>query len=363
MSKLLQKSVMVALCFIFGLGTAKAEGLDFRVNKGEKLYVPNWSQEFVDLAKSCNDLSGAECAVARNLLEEPRAYWLGLDVALDEEIRILHSILQKAQQQEQAAVVVLSRYRACGSSENTVKKVTVQNYRRWVIKIGTVFHNYDVPIIAIIEPGLLKDLVTNTNELCDGRDKKEVLEDWLDRLRTVIWNLDSRDPKDVPLAPKLRIIIDASSPSQVSQPEDRVAMAKALERLYGLARFHAISVNVGQYDSFEESITYGKDLIASMRSDQLRKHHTGITIAYDKGRAGNRVQGSCNARGAALDRQPSTLNPADSQIELVTIIKTPGLSDGDGPKCFGAGPFGELDLPTLLDYLHNTAVKYPPNGE
>ena len=360
MLRFLVKSAALALCLAFFGAIACATPLK-RPNQEKEIYAPPWNQEMIDLAISCENLNESECAMLRQIAAMPHAYWMGIDPSEDQELHQgLHDILLDAKREGRVPTIVIYAFpnRGCGGSKRHGKRFTAVQYRSWMDRVSNAIRHYNMPMNIIVEPGGLAEVLTNRTELCGKRTKSEVLKERIGLLQYVSWvlkvKLRGKDKKMHRVNPNLRLFIDVGYPSLMSAPWAKMMMADALEKILMQADVDGVSVNVGKYDSFDDSVAMAKKIIAMVRLKAGRK----LTTAVDIGRSGYRVDGNCNARGAALDLQLSTLMHPDRQIEIATIIKAPGESDGDGPGCHDGGPMGSFDMDLLKDYLRNSTALY-----
>jgi hypothetical protein len=227
-----------------------------------------------------------------------------------------------------------------------------------VDRISGAVNYYEMPVNVIIEPHGLAEVVTKTNKRCEGRRKKEVLAERIELIRYVAWSFAEQNKQKQRIIPNQRLFLDAGDPGQISEPREKLAIANALEKILNTAEFDGVSVNVAGHYSFAESLKWAKEIIGLVLLDARKK----LTVAIDIGRSGNRVEGKCNARGAALDPQLPTLDHPDPRVELTMIIKDPSESDGEGAGCNGGKPAGSFDLEVFKDYLRNTAKKHPSFG-
>ncbi len=353
----LYQTAMLGLCLVL-YGTALyALPLD-RPNQKRELYAHSWGQEVTDLAKSCESLNGAECAMLGRLITMPHAYWIGAGVTVSKDIHEdLHNLIRDAQREGRVPTIVLHALpnQGCEGDIRHGKRFVAENYLKWVDQVSNAIRYYQsMPINIIIEPGGLAEVVTDREQVCGKRTKTEVLEERIGLIHYVSWCFALLDKDKHRINPHLRLFVDIGHPSHISGPREKMAIADALENIIKGAVIDGVSVNVGGHDSFDESVTWAKEVIGLVRSSA----NTKLTIAVDIGRSGARVEGQCNVRGAALDVQPPTLAHADPRVELAMIIKHPGERDGDGPSCNGAASVGNFDREMFMEYLRNSTLRH-----
>ncbi len=106
----------------------------------------------------------------------------------------------------------------------------------------------------------------------------------------------------------------------------------------GIAKADGFSLNVSNYISTDESVTYGNSVSAKVGD----KH-----FVVDTSRNGNGSNGEwCNPWGRALGNKP-TLSTGKSTVDGYLWLKTPGESDGNcngGPNAGSWWPDYALDL-------------------
>lgn len=351
--RMLARGTVSTWCLLLFVMTAYAGGPD-RPNRGKELYSPPWSEQFVALARSCKNLGVKECAALRRLATMPHAHWVGLDDSTHQDLQDLHTVIRDAHNEKRVLTIVLYRLptRDCGGGVPQHKKMSVAEYHSWIARVADAITYYkSTPINVIIEPGGLSNVITQVDMWCHGRTKRELLDERIELLRYVLWNIVTYNSKKKRSNPNLRLFIDVGGPGTISEPKAKIAMANALQKILKVAEADGIGVNVGGYASFDESRAWAKELLQLLNAGTGKK----LTMAIDISRSGNAVAQGCNTPGAALDEHRPTLDHSDPKVELVTIIKDPSTSDGDGEDCNGGGPAGSFDLKVFREYLQNTA--------
>ncbi|PWT83742.1 MAG: hypothetical protein C5B58_06050 [Acidobacteria bacterium] len=346
-------SAMIAFCLLLGGSFAYAVPLE-RPRPREKLYVPPWSTEVVELATSCKGLSDDECATLRFLVKEvPHAYWVTNETTLAEDLETLHNILLDAQKEKRVPTIVIYSLpnRDCGRAMRLSKPFTASDYKKWGDRIIDALLVYQMPINVIVEPHGLDEVVTEKYQRCDHRTRGQVLVERIALLRYMIWGLAERDDKTKNRkSSKLRIFLDVGGPGRISDARGRLALVNSIEKILEKAEIDGLSVNVGGYRSFGESLAWAKTIIGLMKPELARK----LTLAIDIGRSGKKVVGTCNSRGAALDARGSTPDDPDPRVELAIVVKDPSESDGQGEPCNRGAPAGTFDFEVFKDYLRNS---------
>lgn len=348
------RGVVSALCLMLSGALAFAGGPE-RPNRGKELYSPPWGDELVELATSCKGLRKDECATLRRLTTVPHAYWLGLNTSVSQDLRDLHTIIRDALSEKRVPTIVLYSLpdRDCGGGVRLHKKVTPNEYQKWVPKIADAVTYYKRPSInVIIEPGGLSRLLTEKEVWCHGRTKRAILEERIELIRYVLWNMVVTDGKGNRVNPYLRLFVDVGGPGTISEPAAMLALAKVLEQILKVAEADGISVNVGGYASIDESRAWAKELLALVRGKSKKR----LTVAIDISRSGGNAGEGCNMPGAALDEKAPTLDHHDPIVELTLVIKDPSRSDGESEGCHGGSPTGTFDLPVFREYLRNTSL-------
>ncbi|MFJ8733740.1 glycoside hydrolase family 6 protein [Streptomyces bauhiniae] len=249
----------------------------------------------------------AEAARIRRIAEQPVGEWLGPENP-DGEAR---GYTEAATRSGRTALLVLYNipHRDCGQYSQG-GAADGGAYRAWVDGVARGIG--DRAATVVLEPDALLHLV-------DGCTPKAFHEERYDLLRGAVTRLTALK--------NTRVYLDAGNagwghPDQIFAPL----------RSAGVEDADGFAVNVSNFYSTEDSVTYGKRLSAKVGG----KH-----FVIDTSRNGNGpyTEGApeerwCNPPGRALGEPPTT-DTADPLVDAYLWVKRPGESDGEckgGPK-------------------------------
>jgi len=336
-----------------------------RPNRGKLLYAPAWEDEMADLANSCASgkasIGKAECRVLMGLYETPHAYVVGTNSPLGYELQELHAIILDALGQGKVPTIILYSFpdRDCGGGVPNDKKITAAGYKMWIDRISNAIRHYrGLPINIIIEPGGLANIVVEAYKLCNERKRSDILAERIKLIQYASWSFALVDRRGKRINPNARLFVDVGNPDRIAGAKEKLAIANALEKVLEGADIDGISVSGASEHSFDESVAWAKQLIEGIRLKVRKK----LTIAIDVGRSGNKVEGSCSAKGIALDTLSPTLDHPDPRVELVIIMSVPGETYGDGRDCGHNDPLDNFDLQAFLEFLRNTTANRASTG-
>ncbi|MEU9924486.1 glycoside hydrolase family 6 protein [Streptomyces griseoluteus] len=261
----------------------------------------------------------AEAARIRRIAEQPVGEWLGPEDPEGEA----RGYTEAAAKSGRTALLVLYNipHRDCGQySQGGAADGAA--YRAWVDGVARGIG--DRAATVVLEPDALLHLV-------DGCTPKEFHEERYDLLRGAVTRLAALK--------NTRVYLDAGNagwghPDQIHAPLKRAGVEDA----------DGFAVNVSNFYSTADSVTYGKRLSAKVGG----KHFVIDTSRngngpYTGGAPGERW---CNPPGRALGAPPTT-RTADPLVDAYLWVKRPGESDGEcrgGPKAGAWWPEYALKL-------------------
>ncbi|MFJ6846180.1 glycoside hydrolase family 6 protein [Streptomyces griseoluteus] len=261
----------------------------------------------------------AEAARIRRIAEQPAGEWLGPENP-EQEAR---GYTEAATRSGRTALLVLyniphrdcGRYSRGGAADGAA-------YRAWVDGVARGIG--DRAATVVLEPDALLHLV-------DGCTPKRFHEERYDLLRGAVTRLAALK--------RTRVYLDAGNAGW-SHPDRIYAPLKSA----GVEDADGFAVNVSNFYSTADSVTYGKRLSAKVGG----KHFVIDTSRngngpYTRGAPGERW---CNPPGRALGDPPTT-KTADPLADAYLWVKRPGESDGEcrgGPKAGAWWPEYALKL-------------------
>ena len=209
-------------------------------------------------------------------------------------------------------------YSAGGASD-------VDAYLSWVGSFAAGLG--DRPAVVVLEP----DAIPQAIDGCEGVDPAARYE----FLTQAVAILDRQ--------PQTRIYLDAGTSSWIT---DLGALSDALRRS-GLAQADGFAVNVSNFQSTEDSASYGLALSEQLERDGLPAVHFVIDTSRNGAGPPPRDGGAehwCNPPGRRLGQTPTT-SPDLPRVDALLWIKQPGDSDG---TCRGGPPAGQWWLDAAL---------------
>jgi endoglucanase len=243
---------------------------------------------------------------------QPQAIWL---TGSSSDADTLAQVAQASAAQGTLPVVVLydipdrdcNDYSAGGTADGPA-------YLDWV---GRLVDAMDGPTWVILEPDALA-----ASSRCGGDERLRLLHDAGTTLRSA----------------GHRVYLDAGN-ARWLDPSD----AAALLTQVGAEAFDGIALNVSNYETTTDSLTYAQAV-----SDAFGQP---LHVVIDTSRNGNGPAPDaawCNPPGRALGENPRVVG--DGTLDALLWVKTPGESDGE---CRGGPPAGELWLENALELVRN----------
>ncbi|MGW7426923.1 glycoside hydrolase family 6 protein [Streptomyces sp. NPDC054813] len=255
----------------------------------------------------------------RKIAQQPTGEWIGPENP-EQEAR---GFTQAAQRSDRTALLVLYNipHRDCGQYSQG-GAADGDAYRAWIDGVARGIQ--DRPATVVLEPDAVLHLV-------DGCTQARFAEERYDLLRSAITRLKSLK--------NTKVYLDAGNagwghPDQIYQPL----------RQAGITEADGFAVNVSNFYSTQDSITYGKQL-----SEKVGNKH----FVIDTSRNGNGpytdgdpAERWCNPPGRTLGETPTT-KTADPLADAYLWVKRPGESDGTckgGPQAGNWWPTYALKL-------------------
>jgi len=243
----------------------------------------------------------------RKIAQQPTGEWIGPENP-EQEARGFTEAADKA---GRTALLVLYNipHRDCGQYSQG-GAADGNAYRTWIDGVAAGIGDRSTTVI--LEPDAVLHLV-------DGCTKDEFHEERYDLLTGAIEKLKSLK--------NTKVYLDAGNagwgnPDEIYEPLQWAGIAKA----------DGFSVNVSNFYSTDDSITYGKELSSKVAD----KHFVIDTSRNGNGpyKDGDENERWCNPPGRALGETP-TIKTADPLVDAYLWVKRPGESDGEckgGPK-------------------------------
>ncbi|GEC10086.1 glucanase [Streptomyces spinoverrucosus] len=276
----------------------------------------NAAQQVADYVKSGKQ---TEADQIRKIAQQPTGEWIGPENP-EQEARGFTEAAAKA---DRTALLVLYNipHRDCGQYSGG-GAADGNAYRAWIDGVAQGIGDRSATVI--LEPDAVLHLV-------DGCTPGEFHEERYALLTYAVDKLKSQQ--------NTKVYLDAGNagwghPDQIFEPLNRA----------GIAQADGFSVNVSNFYSTEDSITYGKQLSAKVGN----KHFVIDTSRNGNGpyTEGDPNERWCNPPGRALGETPTT-KTADPLVDAYLWIKRPGESDGEckgGPKAGAWWPTYALQL-------------------
>lgn len=251
------------------------------------------------------DRSAAE--QIRKMAEQPTGEWIGPE----NPEREARGFTEAAETSDRTALLVLYDipHRDCGQYSSG-GAADGDAYRAWVDAVARGIG--DRAATVIVEPDAVLHLV-------DGCTPERFREERYFLLRSAVTRLKSLK--------NTKVYLDAGNagwgrPDQIREPLRRA----------GIDRADGFAVNVANFYSTQDSLTYGKQLSAEVGG----KHFVIDTSRNGNGpyTGGDPAERWCNPPGRALGETPTT-RTADPLVDAYLWVKRPGESDGEckgGPK-------------------------------
>ncbi|WP_328782472.1 glycoside hydrolase family 6 protein [Streptomyces canus] len=306
-------ALLLAACSSSGDGNEEGEGdkAGAGITQQPKEADPFWvnpdgnaAKQVASYVKSGKD---DEAEQIRKIAQQPTGEWIGPENP-EQEARGFTEAADKA---GRTALLVLYNipHRDCGQYSQG-GAADGNAYRSWIDGVAAGIGDRSATVI--LEPDAVLHLV-------DGCTKDEFHEERYDLLTGAIQKLKSLK--------NTKVYLDAGNagwghPDQIFEPLKWAGVAKA----------DGFSVNVSNFYSTKDSITYGKQLSAKVGN----KHFVIDTSRNGNGpyKDGDENERWCNPPGRALGETP-TIKTADPLVDAYLWVKRPGESDGEckgGPK-------------------------------
>ncbi|WP_026248401.1 glycoside hydrolase family 6 protein [Streptomyces sp. LaPpAH-108] len=243
----------------------------------------------------------------RRIAEQPTGEWIGPEKP-EQEAR---GFTEAAERSNRTALLVLYNipHRDCGQYSSG-GAADGDAYRAWIDGVARGIG--DRPATVILEPDALLHLVDGCTPAEFHEERYDLLSGAVDRLKSL---------------KNTRVYLDAGNagwghPDQIHDPLTRA----------GIAHSDGFAVNVSNFYSTQDSLTYGKRLSSKVGD----KHFVIDTSRNGNGpyTGGNPNERWCNPPGRALGAAPTT-KTADPLVDAYLWVKRPGESDGTckgGPK-------------------------------
>ena len=306
-------ALLLAACSSSGDGNKEGEGdkAGAGITQQPKEADPFWVNPEGNAAKQvASYVKGGkddEAEQIRKIAQQPTGEWIGPENP-EQEARGFTEAADKA---GRTALLVLYNipHRDCGQYSQG-GAADGNAYRTWIDGVAAGIGDRSATVI--LEPDAVLHLV-------DGCTKDEFHEERYDLLTGAIEKLKSLK--------NTKVYLDAGNagwghPDQIFEPLKWAGIAKA----------DGFSVNVSNFYSTKDSITYGKQLSAKVGN----KHFVIDTSRNGNGpyKDGDENERWCNPPGRALGETP-TIKTADPLVDAYLWVKRPGESDGEckgGPK-------------------------------
>lgn len=306
-------ALLLAACSSSGDGNKEDEGdkAGAAITQQPKEADPFWvnpdgnaAKQVASYVKSGKD---DEADQIRKIAQQPTGEWIGPENP-EQEARGFTEAADKA---GRTALLVLYNipHRDCGQYSQG-GAADGNAYRTWIDGVAAGIGDRSATVI--LEPDAVLHLV-------DGCTKDEFHEERYDLLTGAIEKLKSLK--------NTKVYLDAGNagwghPDEIFEPLKWAGIAKA----------DGFSVNVSNFYSTQDSITYGKQLSAKVGN----KHFVIDTSRNGNGpyKDGDENERWCNPPGRSLGETPTT-KTADPLVDAYLWVKRPGESDGEckgGPK-------------------------------
>ncbi|MFJ9250257.1 glycoside hydrolase family 6 protein [Streptomyces sp. NPDC101776] len=315
-------ALLVAGCSSSGGGGKKPDA-GAKITQQPKGADPIWVNPDTNAARQVAAYAKAgktaDAEQIRKIAEQPTGEWIGPENPKAEA----QGFTEAADRAGRTALLVLYNipHRDCGQYSQG-GAADGDSYRTWLDAVTQGIA--DRPATVILEPDALLHLV-------DGCTPAEHQAERYDLLNYAITKLKSLK--------NTKVYLDAGNagwghPDEIYRPLQRAGITKA----------DGFAVNVSNFYSTQDSITYGKQLSAKTAD----KHFVIDTSRNGNGpyTEGDEDENWCNPPGRSLGETPTT-KTADPLVDAYLWIKRPGESDGEcknGPKAGEWWPSYALNL-------------------
>ncbi len=262
---------------------------------GKKLYI-NPNSPAKRQADQWRASRSWDASLMDKIAGSAQAIWLGGWVSNKETENTIKNINAEAASQNAVPVYVLYNIpqRDCGSYSAGGAN-NPDGYRAWSSMVANAIGNSEA--IVIIEPDSIAQITCLSSN--DQNTRLSLLSDAVSKLKA---------------KKNISVYIDAGHAGWV----DADTMSSRLKSA-GIAQADGFALNVSNFVSTSDNITYGNSLSQKMGN----KH-----FVIDTSRNGNGSDGSwCNPYGRALGAKPST-NTGQQLVDAYLWAKVPGESDG-----------------------------------
>ncbi|MEU5597326.1 glycoside hydrolase family 6 protein [Streptomyces sp. NPDC020298] len=290
-----------------GKGDARSPVITQQPKGADPFWVNPDGNAARQVAAYVNDGDKAAAEQIRKMAEQPTAEWIGPE----NPEREARGFTEAAERSDRTALLVLYDipHRDCGQYSSG-GAADGDAYRAWIDAVARGIG--DRAATVIVEPDAVLHLV-------DGCTPARYREERYFLLKSAVTRLKSLK--------NTKVYLDAGNagwgrPDQIHEPLRRA----------GIDRADGFAVNVANFYSTRDSITYGKQLSAKVGG----KHFVIDTSRNGNGpyTGGDPAERWCNPPGRALGDTPTT-STADPLVDAYLWVKRPGESDGTckgGPK-------------------------------
>ena len=322
-----------------GAASARAETSRHNPFLGVRFFI---NPDYVAAVEAAAQAAPSDADVIRRVKQYPTALWLD-SIA---RVAVIPERLDQARQQQQASgqptllvfVVYDMPNRDCASKSSAGELKISQNgaarYRsEFIDPIAAHFKAYpDLPIVVILEPDSLANLVTNLNlPACE-----EARDAYVDSTAYAIRKLG---------LPNVSLYLDAAHAGWLGWDGHRESLVKVYKKVLkaagGVDTIRGFATNVSNYthlynrdgmamessDPCYNELVYVKKLAVSLGDHGIR--NKGFIIDTSRNGKGNirKVWGNwCNVKGAGLGERPRAA--PEPFVDAFFWIKVPGESDG-----------------------------------
>jgi len=263
---------------------------------GKKIYFDS-NNSAAQTINSIKSYDASDANLLQKIATQPEAIWLGSWLSDSDTVTTIKNALAAAKSQGAIANFVLYNIpqRDCGSFSAGGAN-NPAGYQSWINTVtGAIGSNQ---AITILEPDALAD--ASCLSTSDQATRISLIAGAVKTLKT-----DSGD----------YVYIDAGHPNWIASTTMSTLLKQA-----GIAQADGFSLNVSNYETTADDISYGTDI-----SSQTGGKH----FIIDTSRNGNGSDGEwCNANGSALGSNPTT-STGQSLVDAFLWVKHPGESDGN----------------------------------
>lgn len=279
---------------------------------GAKLFVDPESLAMLT-ANAVRSENPGEAELLDRIAKQPMGLWMGSwnsDIYRSVEHFVSRAVAD-------GAVPVMIAYniplRDCGQYSGGGLS-SKEEYQRWIRLVQAGIG--DRPAVVVLEP----DALGHFQDCLSDEQKEERMFLLSDAVKVLRQN------------PKTAVYLDAGHARWVKAPE----MAERL-KMAGVEHAHGFALNVSNYVSTDENMTYGKEL-SSLVDGKSFVIDTSRNGAGPYEEAKTAEEAWCNPPGRKIGQSPTT-ETGDDLCQAFLWLKRPGESDGEcngGPK---AGAF------------------------